>query len=164
MKTLLLLRHAKSSWDDPTLQDFDRPLNKRGIEAAPLVGKFMRKRKVRPDLVLSSPAKRAAQTVGLVLESARLECKTRYDRRLYAASAPTLRDVLSETEESADEVLLVGHNPGMEELLQDLTGELAKMPTGALARIVLDVKKWSKLRNRSGELRWLVQPKGLRKG
>ena len=164
MKTLLLLRHAKSSWDDPTLQDFDRPLNKRGIEAAALVGKFMRKREVRPDLVLSSPAKRAAQTVALVMESARLECKTRYDRRLYAASAPTLRDVLSETEESADEVLLVGHNPGMEELLQDLTGELAKMPTGALARIVLDVKKWSKLRDRSGELRWLVQPKRLRKG
>ena len=79
MKTLLLLRHAKSSWDDPTLQDFDRPLNKRGIEAAALVGKFMRKREVRPDLVLSSPAKRAAQTVALVMESARLDCKTRYD-------------------------------------------------------------------------------------
>ena len=75
-----------------------------------------------------------------------------------------MRDVLSETAESADEVLLVGHNPGLEELLQDLTGELAKMPTGALARIVLDVKKWSKLRDRSGELRWLVQPKRLRKG
>jgi phosphohistidine phosphatase len=164
MKTLLLLRHAKSSWDDPALRDFDRPLNKRGIEAAPLVGKFMRKRKVRPDLVLSSPAKRATQTVRLVMESGRLECQTRYDQRLYAASASTLRDVVSETEESADEVLLVGHNPGLEGLLQDLTGELKQLPTAALARIVLDVKKWSKLSDRSGELRWLVRPKGLRKG
>ena len=98
------------------------------------------------------------------MESARLACQTRYDHRLYAASASTLRAVLSETEDSADEVLLVGHNPGLEELLQDLTGELAQMPTAALARIVLDVKKWSKLRDRSGELRWLVRPKGLRKG
>ena len=75
-----------------------------------------------------------------------------------------MRDVLSETEDSADEVLLVGHNPGLEELLQDLTGELEQMPTAALARIVLDVKKWRKLSDGSGKLRWLVRPKGLRNG
>jgi phosphohistidine phosphatase len=162
MKTLLLLRHAKSSWDDPALRDFDRPLNERGMKAAPLMGKAMRKRGLRPDLVLSSPAKRAAQTVGLVMKSGHLDCEIRYDERLYAASAPALRDVLSHTEESADEVLLVGHNPGLEELLEDLTGELRKLPTAALARIALGVGKWRDLRNGRGKLDWLVRPKELR--
>ncbi|HVS20274.1 MAG TPA: histidine phosphatase family protein, partial [Pyrinomonadaceae bacterium] len=87
MKTLVLLRHAKSSWKDGSVKDFDRPLNQRGLKTAPLVGRLMRKRKLKPDLVLSSPAERARQTARLVIEAARLNVELRHDERIYEAGA-----------------------------------------------------------------------------
>ena len=162
MKALLLMRHAKSSWRDPTLPDFDRPLNKRGLKAAPLIGKFMRKRGIRPDLVLSSPAKRAAQTTTLVMERGQLEATLRYDERLYGASAADLLAVVSQIEESATEVLLVGHNPGIQDLLERLTGELHRVPTAALARVGLRSGTWGALREGTGRLEWIVRPKELK--
>ena len=87
MKKLLLLRHAKSSWADSTLPDFERPLNERGLLAAPLVGKFMRKRLIKPDLIICSPAQRTRETIALVLKAARLETELRYDERIYEATA-----------------------------------------------------------------------------
>ncbi len=106
MKTLLLLRHAKSSWEDSLLQDIDRPLNARGLKAAPLMGKFIGKQKLKPDLALSSPAERARKTTALVLELAKLAVELRYDERIYAADAPCLMNVVSQIEESANVVLL----------------------------------------------------------
>lgn len=164
MKTLLLLRHAKSSWKDLSLPDFERPLNGRGLKAAPLIGKFLRKQKLRLNLVLSSPAERARQTVRLALEAARIAAEQRYDERIYEASAARLLEVISQIEDSAKVVLLVGHNPGLEELLELLTGEVRRMPTGALARIKLDLNKWSEARERTGHLEWLVKPKELAEG
>lgn len=161
MKTLLLLRHAKSSWDDPALRDFDRPLNKRGLKAAPLIGQFMLKRNVRPGLLISSPAKRARKTAKLVINSAQLDIKPRLDERIYEASAEQLLEVVSQIETSADEVMLVGHNPGLEDLLLALTGEVRRMPTAALARIALDIERWSDAREVGGQLEWLVNPKEL---
>jgi phosphohistidine phosphatase len=131
------------------------------MEATPLIGKFMLDHKVCPDLVLSSPAKRAAQTTELVKKSAHLDCELRYDRRLYAASAAAIRDILSG--EHANVVLLVGHNPGLQDLQQYLTGEPMEIPTAALARIVLEVQSWNELREQTGRLDWLVRPKSLRK-
>jgi phosphohistidine phosphatase len=163
LKRLLLLRHAKSSWDNPALADFDRPLNERGMKTAPLIGRFMRDRKVRPDLILSSPAERARETAALVTRAAGLDAPLRYDERIYEATSSRLLEVVSQLEETADEVLLVGHNPGMEELLERLTGESRRMPTAALARVQFDVEKWNKLRERSGRLEWLVKPKELDK-
>ena len=161
MKRLLLLRHAKSSWGDSSLADFDRPLNERGRRAAPLVGRFMRERKVRPDLVLCSPAERARQTAALVLEAAGLSAPVRFDERIYEATAARLVGVVSQAEEGAGEILLVGHNPGMEELLELLTGEARRMPTAALARIHFDIDEWAKLRERAGRLEWHVKAKEL---
>jgi phosphohistidine phosphatase len=161
MKTLYLLRHAKSSWKDPDLQDFDRPLNGRGREAAPLVGRFIRKRKLRLDLVLSSPAARARQTAALVKDSAGLAAKLLYDERIYEADAALLLEVVIQTAESVDTLMLVGHNPGMEELLTLLTGEEHRMATAALACVALDVEKWAKVKARAGRLEWLVRPKEL---
>ena len=161
MKTLYLLRHAKSSWKDATLQDFDRPLNGRGKDSAPLVGRVMRKRKLKVDLVLSSPAARARQTAALVKESAGLSAETLYDERIYEADAARLLEVVSQAAEPADALVLVGHNPGIEELLTFLTGEERRMPTAALACITLDVEKWGKVRARAGRLEWLVRPKEL---
>ena len=161
MKTLHLMRHAKSSWKDPGLQDFDRPLNGRGREAAPLVGQFILKKKIRPDLILSSTAERARQTAALIIESAELATELRFDERIYEADAARLLDVVSQIDESFGVALLVGHNPGMEDLLETLTGEKQGMPTAALARIILDVEKWSKARERAGRLDWLVRAKEL---
>jgi phosphohistidine phosphatase len=161
MKRLLLLRHAKSSWDDPRLADFDRPLNDRGLRAAPLVGRFIRERKIKPDLVLSSPAERARRTAELITEAAQLSAPTRYDERIYEATVPRLLEVVSQIEDEVEELLLVGHNPGMEELLETLTGERRGMPTAALARIILDVEKWGRLRPGAGRLELHVRPKEL---
>lgn len=164
MKTLLLLRHAKSSWQNLGQRDFDRPLNERGKKAAPLMGRFIRKERVQPDLVISSPAERARQTATLVMESAKLKAELRYDERIYEASAVRLLEVISQIEDEMGVLLLVGHNPGLEELLHLLTGEAQHMPTAALARIFLAVEKWSEVRGQSGRLEWLVKPKELAQG
>jgi len=164
MKTLYLLRHAKSSWKDPELQDFDRPLNGCGREAAPLVGRLIRKKKLKVDLMLSSPAARARQTATLVKESAGLSADLLYDERIYEADAARLLEVVMQAAESADSLMLVGHNPGMEELLTLLTGEGQAMPTAALACVALDVEKWMKARAQAGRLEWLVRPKELAEG
>jgi len=161
MKKLLLLRHAKSSWDDTGLADFERPLNDRGRRAAPLVGRFMRERELRPDLVLCSPAERTRQTVALVLEAAGLSAPVRFDERIYDATVGRLVEVVSQAGEGAGEILLVGHNPGMEELLELLTGETRRMPTAALARIHLDTDDWAELGAHTGRLEWHVKPKEL---
>ena len=158
MKTLYLLRHANSSWGAPNIQDFDRPLDERGREAAPLVGRFIRKKKLRVDLILSSPAARARQTAALVKESAGLSAELRYDERVYEAGAARLLEVVAQAGDSADAVVLVGHNPGMERLLTFLTGESRGMATAALACLSLDVEEWGKARERAGRLEWLVRP------
>jgi phosphohistidine phosphatase len=141
MKKLLLLRHAKSSWDDASLPDFDRPLNERGQRAAPLVGEFMRERKFHPDLIVCSPAKRTRETIALVLEAAAVEPPIRYDERIYEASVGHLLEIISQLEDDKTEVMLVGHNPGFENLLERLTGKTERMPTAALARIALNAER-----------------------
>lgn len=155
------MRHAKSSWGDPSLADFERPLNERGRKAAPLVGRFMRRQRLRPDLVLSSPAARARQTAALVIESAGLDAPLRYDERIYEATAARLAEVVSQVEETVGELLLVGHNPGLGGLLELLTGESRHLPTAALARVVLDLEKWGRLREGAGRVELFVRPKEL---
>jgi phosphohistidine phosphatase len=162
MKTLLLLRHAKSSWDNPSLRDFERPLNERGLKAAPLMGRFMSRRGLRPDLVISSPAERARATASLVLEAARLAPPVRFDARVYEAPGRRLLEVVSGAEEPASTLLLVGHNPGMEELIELLTGETRRVPTAALARVALDTDTWADLSEGAGRLEELVKPKELK--
>jgi len=161
MKTLLLLRHAKSSWNDPDLQDFERPLNQRGRKAAPLIGRFMLQEGLVPDLILSSPAERARQTIALIVEAAHLEGELRYDERIYEASAESLLEVVSGAEDRFAILLLVGHNPGMEDLLLLLSGETVRMPTAALAAITFDTEKWIKVNERKGQLQSLTTPKEL---
>lgn len=161
MKTLLLLRHAKSSWKDADALDFERPLNGRGKKAAPLVGRLLRERKIEPELILCSPAERARQTASLVVEAASLACAVRFDERIYEASAARLLEVVSQVEEEAQTLLLVGHNPGLEGLLALLTGETHAMPTAALACVALAEEKWGKLKEQGARLEWLTTPKEL---
>jgi phosphohistidine phosphatase len=161
MKTLFLLRHAKSSWRDASLTDFERPLNERGKKAAPLVGKYMRRRKMEPQLILCSTAERARQTSALVAEAAAFKAELRFDERIYEASVSRLLSVLSQIDETVRTALVVGHNPGMEELVSSLTGEVRHMPTAALAHITLNIERWTDIREQSGDLVLLVRPKDL---
>lgn len=162
MKTLLLLRHAKSSRRDNGVRDCDRPLNQRGLKAAPSIGRLIRKRTLQPDLVISSPAERARQTTQLVFEAAGLKTEVRYDERIYEATGARLLEIVGQIEEDANVAVLVGHNPGLEELLEALTGEAHNLPTAGLARIELDIEKWNKVRAGAGRLEWLVKPKELK--
>lgn len=161
MRTLLLLRHAKSQNAEAGLPDFDRALNDRGRKEARAVGTFIRKQELQLDLVLSSPARRARATTELVLESAQLSFEVRYDHRIYEAGPPRLLEVISEIEEGRSTVLLVGHNPGIEELLGLLTDTVAHMATGTLAKINLKAGRWSEVPEEKGTLDWIVEPKEL---
>ena len=163
MKTLFLLRHAKSSWKDDNLDDFDRPLKKRGLGDTQLMGKLLRQREIGLDLVISSSAERARQTTQLALMSAGLQVEVRYDDRIYEAGMRRLLTLVSRLDNQANSVMLVGHNPGFEELLKTLTGEVQSMPTATLAGIEFDVDDWSQVKARTGRLTFLLTPKELRK-
>ncbi|MFN2510759.1 MAG: histidine phosphatase family protein [Pyrinomonadaceae bacterium] len=162
MKTLLLLRHAKSSWKDAAVADFERPLNDRGRKAADLVGKFIAKQNVTIDLVISSPAVRARQTIELVLRAAKRSPELRFDQRVYEASPTRLLEITSQIEDDRKSVLLVGHNPGMEELLTLLVGVEQHMPTASLAKVVLSSKKWDKILAEKGVLESFVRARELK--
>ena len=159
MKTLFLLRHAKSSWDDDSLADFDRPLNKRGMQTAPFMGELMRRNGHLPDVVLSSPAKRARTTAELVRAEAGFLAEITLDDRIYEASAHALADIVRGLDDNNPSVMLIGHNPGMEGFLEYLTAAREPMPTSALAVIDLSIAKWSDLGVGSGALRRIYRPK-----
>jgi phosphohistidine phosphatase len=161
MKTLLLMRHAKSSWADPARPDLERPLNERGRKAAPLMGRFLRRQSLRPDAVVCSPAARARETAELALAAAQFACEVRYDARIYEASAARLLEVAREIAEPATTALLVGHNPGMEDFVRLLTGAQERMPTAALACVAFDAAAWREINAQAGRLAWLVRPKEL---
>jgi phosphohistidine phosphatase len=146
MKTLLLLRHAKSSWDDPDLDDHDRPLNKRGKKTAPRMGKVVRREELVPDLVLCSTALRARKTAEAVLDETEYEGDVRFDRRLYLGGPSSILTALTELgDEAAERVMVVGHNPDLEELVRALTGRAEPFPTATLARIDLPIARWREL-------------------
>jgi phosphohistidine phosphatase len=171
MRTLLLLRHAKSSWDDPDLEDFDRPLAPRGLKAAPLVAARLASKGPRPDLVLCSPAARARQTWSLVARNLGDEIEVRELQGLYPGSPSRLLEAVHRVPDAAACVLLVGHNPGMEQLAMALAGPrskpkaLAKLrsrfPTAALAEIAFDAATWAAVARGQGRLKRFVWPKDL---
>lgn len=162
MKRLFLLRHAKSSWDDPSLDDLDRPLNDRGMRSAPFMGEVIAERSFVPDLILTSPARRAAQTASLVKESAGLQCPMTSDERIYEAGPPKLCQIISELDDILTSVMLVGHNPSMEGLVKYLTDRFESMPTASLAVIDLDIKSWKDTAPTTGILVELIRPKEIR--
>ncbi len=159
MKHLFLLRHAKSSWNDPAMADFDRPLNDRGLAAAPFMGEVMARKEIQPGVIISSPANRAMQTAILVKEASGSNSPLQYDERIYEASPQNLLSVASQIPENFASALLVGHNPGMGGFIHHLTGRLEPMPTAALAMIELDIDRWLDLTNGCGILQAVYRPK-----
>jgi len=161
MRTLYLLRHAKSSWKDDSIPDFDRPLKKRGREAAEMVGKTLGGEKLSSAVLISSPAQRTRETTGILLKSSKLKLEILYDERIYDADLSRLITVIGEVSPEKTELILVGHNPGMEYLLEFLTGSGQRMPTAALAKITLETASWDSLERGDGTLEWLKTPEDL---
>jgi phosphohistidine phosphatase len=146
MKTLFLVRHAKSSRDDPALSDQERPLNDRGMRDAPRMGERLAARDVKPDLILSSPALRALATAELIAR--KLDYKVKdivVDRRLYAAAADDLLEVIHELGDKPQRVMLFGHNPELTDLAHRLSSRITDLPTCTVAEFSFDTKLWSKV-------------------
>lgn len=171
MRRLFLLRHAKSSWADPGLVDFDRPLNRRGREAAPRMGEYMREEGLLPDLVLCSAARRAQETWDLVSQELGKEAPVKVQRGLYLATPSRLLTTINRQTPEVEALLLVGHNPGMETLTARLAGRDSKkkavlslqekFPTATLAVFDCDIADWSDLEEGGGRLVHLVKPREL---
>ena len=161
MKTLFLLRHAKSSWKDESLPDFERPLNRRGKEAADAIGRYLKHEEIVPELVLSSPAVRTRETIERVAKAAKWSVEIRFDQRIYEAGGLRLLEVISQVENDHKTLLLVGHNPGIEELLMLLTGEAARVPTATLMKLELKSSKWATAADKRAKLAWLIKPRDL---
>ncbi|MEP7212587.1 MAG: histidine phosphatase family protein [Acidobacteriota bacterium] len=159
MKRLYLLRHAKSSWSEPDLADFDRPLNSRGLDAAPFMGRYIATKDYLPDLIVSSPARRALETAELVRENTGANIEIQLNDRVYEASPQTLLQIAAAVDDAAGSVMLVGHNPGMEAFVRLLTGRSEAMPTAALAVIDLGIDCWSNIKEGCGTLVEVVRPK-----
>jgi phosphohistidine phosphatase len=168
VKTLYVLRHAKSDWGDESLRDFDRPLNHRGRKAAKAVGHEMRDRGIRPDLVIASPAVRAKETLERVIDGFGEELRATEDRRIYEASTGTLMEIVRGAPDDSDHLMILGHNPGFQNLVELLTEPSAlheeageKFPTGALAEIRFPVDRWSEIAPYTGQLEDLIKPRDL---
>ena len=170
MKTLTLLRHAKSTWDDPVARDFDRPLNKRGRRAAHAVGVEMRAKDLAFDCAIASPAVRVIETLADVEEAFGSKIDPQYDQRLYLASPDTLLQLIREIPDEVGSLLVVGHNPGLEQLVLLLTRPSrdglrdqveVKYPTATLAEISLPVERWMDVREGAGTLIRFIRPRDL---
>lgn len=159
MKQLLLFRHAKSSWDDKHLADFDRPLNERGLATAPFMGELLAQRDLLPGEIVSSPAKRAIQTATLFKESSGSDAPIRLEERIYEASPHSLFQIAVELHNEHERVMFVGHNPGIEGFIGFLTGQLEPMPTAAVAIIDLKVEHWKEVKFGCGNVVEVIRPK-----
>jgi phosphohistidine phosphatase len=169
-KYLFLLRHAKSSWDDPELADHERPLAPRGRRAAKVMAKHLGRKGIAPELVLCSPATRTRQTLTRLAPGLGKNPDVQIEPELYAASAPVLLEVLHEVPDEIESVMLIGHNPGIQDLALSLARggpEVArvrsKFPTGGLATLELN-GSWRELAPGTAELVSLVKPKELSRG
>jgi phosphohistidine phosphatase len=161
MKTLLILRHAKSTWSG-NRTDHERPLNSRGRRDASRIGRLLRAEDLVPELILTSTAVRARTTAASVAEASGFDGELQQLRAFYHAPAATFLETLRALPDEVDSVLVVAHNPGLEELLSELTGEDELLPTAALAHVELPIARWPHLRaDESAALVNLWRPREL---
>ena len=171
MKRLTVLRHAKSSWAEPGIDDFDRPLNERGWKAARRMGKELKHLRITFDFALASPAARVRETIdGLTETYGEPRFPIRFEPRIYLASAETLLELVRETAPDVESLLLVGHSPAMERLAVELSHDdkhgfrariAEKFPTAGLATIELPADDWAELEPGKGKVVELILPKEL---
>lgn len=171
MKLLGLFRHAKSDWHDAKARDFDRGLNERGRKGAALMGTHIVEHGVGWQRIVASPAVRVAETIELAAQAAGREIPVIWDRRIYLASSVILAEVLHEIPDSVDKALMVGHNPGLEDLIFDLVPDDGtcplrarvedKFPTAAYAVLECDIDSWADLHDGCAKLVYLMRPRDL---
>jgi phosphohistidine phosphatase len=164
MKTLLVMRHAKSDWGSPSGDDHERPLAARGVRAARRMGSFLADAGSIPQLVISSTAVRAQTTVELAVEAGGWECPIVTMAEFYASDPDRVLDVVRETEDDVERVLIAGHEPTWSTMVSWLIGGgRVRMPTAAVACLDLKHGRWIDLAPATCELRWLITPKALKK-
>lgn len=161
MKELYIVRHAKSSWDEPGLHDFDRPLNGRGRKAAPEMGRRLAAQGILPDLLLSSPANRAISTARLIAEKLRYPASgIAQNRDLYHASEREILRLLRKQADGVHSLMIFGHNPGFTDFASELTGYMIdNVPTAGVVAVDLSIKSWEDLDFGTGSLRFFDYPK-----
>jgi phosphohistidine phosphatase len=164
MKTLFLVRHAKSSWKETDLSDKDRPLNKRGKHDAPVMGKLLKKMNVQPDLLISSPAVRALTTaLNIANEIDYPNSKIDIVENIYMASATELLNEVSKSDDKLKSIMLFGHNPGITDFLNGLsTANIDNMPTCSIVCIQFEINSWSDIKNKKGKVVFFEYPKKLK--
>ncbi|WP_443971884.1 SixA phosphatase family protein [Sphingobium sp. CR28] len=170
MKRLILLRHAKSDWSDGAMRDFDRPLNSRGERAARLMGRWAAQQALSCDMVVASPAVRVRETLDHFRVAFPVCPGPHWERRLYLATAATLLEIVHEFPQQIDTVMLVGHNPGLEDLILDLVADDGlstmrhsveeKFPTASIAALDCDVLDWHDV-GTGARFRYFVRPRDL---
>ena len=162
MKNLFLLRHAKSSWDNAALGDFDRPLSKRGISNAIQLSEYIQKHSISFDLVLASPSERTQSTLDLALSSFDPIPTIIFKESIYHASASSLTQLITEQDDEINNLLIIGHNPGLHILIETLTNEsIVKFPTCAFAKIT-NFNHWKDIDTGILNLESLITPKDLK--
>ena len=160
MKTLILMRHAKSSWKDHNLEDIDRPLKKRGKKDAQNIGKLIAEKELVPQIIYCSPAKRAQRTAEVILDELKQDIPLDTVDVLYMAEVPVFYQLIKSIPDELERVMIIGHNPGLESLVQLLSGQIESLSTGALANVSLPIKNWKELdAETKGELVDLFKPK-----
>tara|TARA_Y100000590_G_scaffold220753_1_gene249830 strand:- start:1392 stop:1904 length:513 start_codon:yes stop_codon:yes gene_type:complete len=170
MKTIFLLRHAKSSWDNTKLEDFDRPLATRGIKSCKKIGKFFKKKKLVPDIVYCSTAVRAKQTWDLINRIVEKKKNIIYEDQLYMANSSIFMNFVKKTNDNFKTLMIVSHNPGIEnfaiELIKNKESDFykdinLKYPTGGIAIINFKLKHWSKMNYETGDIYEFIKPREL---
>jgi phosphohistidine phosphatase len=170
MKSLMLLRHAKAGWGDSNQRDFDRPLTEQGARAADILGEYMRRNNITPDTILCSPAVRTRETLKHVDDKTGWILSPIFVRDIYMATAEHLMQLVQSLHEPNSNVLMIGHNPGFEDLLLELVGHgdaslrdmmVQKLPTATLAQVDFDVDSWKGIAKKSGTLSRFIRPVDL---
>jgi len=159
MKKLYIIRHAKSSWDDESLNDFDRPLNKRGKANAPMMGGRLKKNGVMPDIIISSPAKRAKSTAEIIAKEIGYEKKVHFDENIYESSVDELSKILKSIDDKNNIVFLVGHNPELNMLVDNYVKFYENIPTCGVVEIGFECDKWADIGPKNAKLLSFDYPK-----
>ena len=161
MKTLYLVRHAKSSWKYPRLDDFERPLNKRGRKNAPFMGSILKKLNVAADIIISSPANRAATTARIIADAIDYPLeKIRYEETIYATSEYDLLQVIQQLDDAVSQAMLVRHNPAITDLANSIGDTaISNIPTCGVCCVDLNISSWAKIEDQRGKLKFFEFPK-----
>jgi phosphohistidine phosphatase len=159
MKKLYIIRHAKSSWKDLSLSDFGRPLNKRGIKDALIIGQMIKRENILPDIIISSPAKRANSTACIIANELEYTKSISFDSNIYEAGLSTLQNIIGHIDNTNESVFLFGHNPGLGMLADSLVGIYDNIPTCGVVAIEFTCSQWKDICTTNAKLMFFKFPK-----